>query len=115
MTSLDTLVHRNTHHTQATDVPKDLLRYTILNCKRHSAVKEYGEAAVIFLISRIGNSLYAKQFLDELEKDPEVGSMVFCSPERLDERLEVFRQNGDHREYTAYVSTPDHPDTIIDR
>jgi hypothetical protein len=92
-----------------------MLRNTILNCKRHGAVKEYGEAAVIFLISRVGNSLYAKQFLDELEKDPEVGNMVFCSPERLDERLEVFRQHGDHREYTAYVSPPDYPNTIADR
>jgi hypothetical protein len=105
----DSPAHRKAYHSQANDTLPDRLRNTILNCKRHRAVQEYGEAAVIFLISRVGDSPSAKEFLDQLEKDPEVGNMVFCSPERLDERLEALRRNGDDREYTAYVSTLHHP------
>jgi hypothetical protein len=39
----------------------------------------FGEAATVFLISRVGNSTDAETFLNELERDRELKEMVYCS------------------------------------
>jgi hypothetical protein len=83
------------------------LRNTILRCKRSEALQKFGKAAVVFLISRVGHSPEAEEFLRELEKDPELEDMVYCSLERLDDpdRMAVFQRCKDDIEYTAWVST----------
>jgi hypothetical protein len=58
---------------------------------------------VVFLISQVGNSDEATQFLADLEHDPEVGDMVFCTEEKLDEQGLALMRWG-NKEYTAWVS-----------
>jgi hypothetical protein len=66
----------------------------------------FGEAATVFLISRVGNSTDAETFLNELERDRELKEMVYCSKEKLDEQMAVFKRLGDNIGYSAYVSIP---------
>jgi len=68
---------------QPTAEPRESLRNTILNCKMSSALRAYGDAAVAFIISRVGNSQDARVFLDELRRDKKIGGMVYCSPEDM--------------------------------
>ena len=51
----------------------------------------------------MGNSEEAKAFLQELEKDRDVGDMILCSTEDLEKRLAASQQINDKR-YTAWVS-----------
>ncbi|KAI9768494.1 MAG: hypothetical protein M1840_004904 [Geoglossum simile] len=81
---------------------RDTLKNTIAKCKKHPALKPYGDAAVIFLISQVGSSVGATQFLAGLERDPDVGNMVFCTSEKLDEQAHALSQWG-NREYTAWL------------
>ena len=83
--------------------PPESLRNAILRCKRSLACQAYGSAAAVLLISRVGNSEEAKVFLQELEKDRDIGDMIFCSTEDLEKRLAASQQINDKR-YTAWVS-----------
>lgn len=90
---------------EPTAEPRESLRNTILRCKRSEALQKFGKAAVVFLISRVGHSPEAEEFLRELEKDPELEDMVYCSLERLDDpdRMAVFQRCKDDIEYTAWL------------
>ena len=57
---------------------------------------------MVFLISQVGSSTGATEFLAKIERDPEVGKMVFCTEEKLDEQESALRRWGD-KEYTAWV------------
>jgi hypothetical protein len=65
----------------------------------------YKNAAAVFLISRVGSSEEAKEFLNALRNDEEVGHMVYSSKEDLNEKWEAFREGRDNTAYTAWVST----------
>jgi hypothetical protein len=60
---------------------------------------------VIFLISRVGTSIPAEQFVNSLDNDPTIRSLVYCSPERIEEaRAAVQGHVGGDEEYVARVS-----------
>lgn len=82
--------------------PPESLRNTILKCKESLTRRDFRNAAAVFLISQVGNSKEARTFLKELENDKEVGDMVFCSTENLDERLAAFQHSND-KKYTAWL------------
>jgi len=65
----------------------------------------YGDAAVAFLISRVGNSQDARVFLDELRRDKKIGGMVYCSPEDMEEKQAIFQKCKDDAGYSAWVSS----------
>ena len=48
-------------------------------------MKEWGDGAVLFLISRIGDDWGAVEFLKSLEMNVEIKDMVYCSKKRLDD------------------------------
>ena len=84
----------------------ETLRYTIRNCKNFLNRQSYQDAAVVFLISQVGNDPAATAFLKGLENDEEVGDMVFCSTENLAAKLAQFQDVEQDQKYTAWVSQP---------
>ena len=44
----------------------------------------WGDGAVLFLISRIGDDPGAVKFLESLQMDVEIKDIVYCSEEKLD-------------------------------
>jgi hypothetical protein len=89
---------------QPTGEPPDSLRETIRRCKQSSALQRLGEAAVVFLICRVGGSVEAQAYLRRLEEDEALRGLVYCSRERLDEQLAVFQRCKDDEGYRAWVS-----------
>ncbi|KAH2369449.1 hypothetical protein KXW57_004350 [Aspergillus fumigatus] len=75
---------------------RETLRDTIQSCKQSVALQSYGKAAAVFVVSRIGNSTKADQFIAELQSDKSIANMTYCSREALDEQQEVFKQCGDN-------------------
>jgi hypothetical protein len=96
----------DTHMLQPTSEDPNALRDTILKCKRSPAIKDYGDAAVVFLISQVGDSATATSFLTELQNNASLEGMVYSSTERLDELRAKFQAENDDRQYTAWVSKP---------
>ena len=89
---------------QPTDEPQESLRNTIRDCKRSLTDRSLGDAAVVFLISQVGDDKEATSFLKRLENDEGVGRMVFCSTENLAMRLASFQSIQQGKQYTAWVS-----------
>ncbi|OCL09002.1 hypothetical protein AOQ84DRAFT_272414, partial [Glonium stellatum] len=83
--------------------PRDKLREIIRDCKIRMDLRGYKKSAVIFLISRVGTSLEAATFLDELRADKEVGNMVYSSADDLNEKWDIFERNGDNSAYTSLL------------
>jgi uncharacterized protein (DUF608 family) len=90
---------------QPTDERREALGNTIRSCKTSEALKKFGEAAVVFIISRVGSSLEAEEFLDELDNDEELKEWVYCSKDRLDEQSAVIQRVKDDVKYTKNVSS----------
>jgi hypothetical protein len=90
---------------QPTNEPREALGNTIRSCKTSEALKKFGEAAVVFIISRVGSSLEAEEFLDELDSNEELKEWVYCSKDRLDEQNAVFQRVKDDVKYTKMVSS----------
>jgi hypothetical protein len=65
---------------------------------------KYDDASVIFLISRVGTSEEARQFVQGLGKDPSIGSTVYVSPGDLAAKRAVYQKSGDNNAYTVLVS-----------
>ena len=70
----------------------------------------YGEAAVIFIISRVGSDKDARSFLSGLKRNKELREWVYCNMDRLDDNSAVMQRaamvgeaQGD-REYAKKVS-----------
>ena len=64
---------------------------------------DYDDAAVIFLISRVGTSEEARQFVQGLGDDPTIGSTVYVAPGDLAAKRAVYEKSGDNNAYTALV------------
>ena len=97
----------DTHMLQPTMEDPNTLRDTILKCKKSPAIKDYGDTAVVFLISQVGDNAIATTFLRELQNNASLEGMVYSSTERLDELRAKFEAQNDDRQYTAWVSKPD--------
>ena len=64
----------------------------------------YDNASVVFLISRVGTSEEARQFVQGLGNDPSIGSTVYVSPSDLAAKRAAFERSGDNNAYTLLVS-----------
>ncbi|KAF2458875.1 hypothetical protein BDY21DRAFT_339116 [Lineolata rhizophorae] len=84
----------------------DELKKTIRQCKLSRELEKFGEAATVFIVSRVGSSSEAEEFLYGLETDEELKEMVFCSKTSLDKERAVFQRTKDNVGYTKYVSLP---------
>ncbi|KAI0964723.1 hypothetical protein F4678DRAFT_468252 [Xylaria arbuscula] len=63
----------------------DTLMNAIFTCKGSNTIKSLGRAAVVFVVTRIGNSASATRFLDRLANAEKTRGMVYCSTESLDQ------------------------------
>ena len=64
----------------------------------------YGYASVVFLISRVGTSEDARQFIQGIGNDPIIGSTVYVSLGDLAAKKTVFEKSRDDNAYTLLVS-----------
>ena len=64
----------------------------------------YDNASVVFLVSRVGTSEKARQFVEGLGNDPSIGSTVYVSPMDLAAKRAAFKKSGDNNAYTLLVS-----------
>lgn len=67
-------------------------------------IREMGEVSVVFLLCRVGDCPTAENFFKEIEDNENLKKMVYCSPERIDKRLEVFQRVKNDTEYFGWVS-----------
>ncbi|KAF3907799.1 hypothetical protein ABW21_db0205553 [Orbilia brochopaga] len=87
--------------------PAGTFNRTIMNCKNSKEVQSFGEAAVVFILSRVGSSAGAERFLADLKESEEQGlkDWVYCSKERLDDdaafmkRAQMIAEGQDDPEY----------------
>jgi hypothetical protein len=68
-------------------------------------LQSYGDAAVVFIVSRVGNSPAAQDFIAGIRQEKELERMVLCSMDDLDEQHAVFIRARNNAGYTAWVST----------
>jgi hypothetical protein len=82
----------------------DSLSDTIFRSKMLPALRDLGEAVVVFLLCRVGDSKVAEDFLKTIEEEERLKGIVFCSHESIDEELAVFQRVKDNRRYFGWVS-----------
>jgi hypothetical protein len=68
----------------------------------------YRDAAVVFLISRVGTSEDARVFVEGLGKDEYIGKTVYVSPADLQLKRAAFQNSGNDVAYTEMVSDNEH-------
>ncbi|KAK6538892.1 hypothetical protein TWF694_010449 [Orbilia ellipsospora] len=69
-----------------------MFRDTIRDCKSSKVVTGYGEATVVFVVSRVGSDAAAKDFLNGLKKSKDLKDWVYCSANQLDDNAAVMKQ-----------------------
>ncbi|PWY96742.1 hypothetical protein BO94DRAFT_506218 [Aspergillus sclerotioniger CBS 115572] len=79
------------------------LEEIVLGCKRRLDEHSGGSAGAVFLISRVGNDPGAETFLSNLMMNKNLEETLYCCPDQLDERREVFRKAGKDRQYSSYL------------
>ncbi|PYI01687.1 hypothetical protein BO78DRAFT_378632 [Aspergillus sclerotiicarbonarius CBS 121057] len=79
------------------------LEEAILNCKKRLSELSKEPEGAIFLISRVGNDPNAEMFLSSLMNNKDLHETLYCCPDQLDERREVFRKAGKDRHYSSYL------------
>ena len=88
---------------QPTKEPKDTLKKTIINCRRALDRLNISKAAVIFLLSQVGNEPEATRFLRGIEQDREISDMVYCSDQRLEDLQRTVANTQSDHGYTVKV------------
>ncbi|KIW33603.1 uncharacterized protein PV07_00439 [Cladophialophora immunda] len=83
--------------------PPTTLGETMKTCKNWPSVRKLGEAAVAFLLCRVGDSVQAEAFFLGLEKDQNLRDVVYVSPYRIDDELAIFQRCGDDEGYRAWL------------
>ncbi|KIW86273.1 hypothetical protein Z517_01668 [Fonsecaea pedrosoi CBS 271.37] len=84
---------------------RETLRDKIRQCKQDLSGTNFGDGSVVFIISRVGSSDKALGFISELENSPGLEQMVYCSPDRLDEKMAILQPAAGNTKYTKYVSS----------
>ena len=74
------------------DEPDDAFKNAIIECRSRLLTMDYEHTAVQFLISQIGGDSNAARFLNKLRSDSQLNDMLYCTPDRLDERLRELRE-----------------------
>jgi DUF1680 family protein len=67
-------------------------------------LRKLGEAVVVFLLCRVGDSVSAQDFLKKIEEEERLKDMVYCSHDSIDEELAVFQRVKDDAKYFGWVS-----------
>ena len=80
------------------------LSNTIFRCKMSPELRKLGEAVVVFLLCRVGDSVNAQNFLKKIEEEERLKGMVYCSHDSVDEELAVFQRVKDDARYFGWVS-----------
>ncbi|KAK6508350.1 hypothetical protein TWF506_010444 [Arthrobotrys conoides] len=70
----------------------DAFKNAVIECKRSREVVGYGEAAVIFIISRVGSDKGARTFLSGLKRNKELREWVYCNMDRLDDNSAIMQR-----------------------
>lgn len=76
---------------------------TISKCKRSLEQHGYGTAAVVFLVSQVGDAADGAKYIRDLDRDERIRDIVFCSMDKLDEMLARFQRERNDSGYTAWV------------
>ncbi|RAL04442.1 vWA domain-containing protein [Aspergillus ibericus CBS 121593] len=79
------------------------LEKTVLDCKRRLSELSKEPEGAVFLISRVGNDPNAVAFLSSLRMNKDLQETLYCCPDQLDDRREVFRKAGNSRLYSSYL------------
>lgn len=93
-----------TYLLQPNGEPSTSLGNTIRRCKNWPALRKLGEAAVVFLLCRVGDNDEAEAFLKAIEKEEKLKDMVYVSPDRVDDKLAIFQKCGGDDAYRNWVS-----------
>ncbi|KAK6336225.1 hypothetical protein TWF696_001788 [Orbilia brochopaga] len=74
--------------------PAGTFNNTIINCKNSKEVQSFGEAAVVFILSRVGSSAGAEKFMAGLKENAEgdLKDWVYCSMKRLDDESAIMKR-----------------------
>ncbi|KAL1961716.1 hypothetical protein VTN77DRAFT_1116 [Rasamsonia byssochlamydoides] len=82
---------------------ENCLRDQILEAKQ-GVLSEYGRAATIFIITRVGTNPQAMEFIESLSADDQVGDLILSANTRLEEVIERLASEEDKYGYQKYVS-----------
>ncbi|KAI1166262.1 hypothetical protein F5B18DRAFT_607996 [Nemania serpens] len=74
---------------------RDALRDAIQLCKQSQAVQKLGRATVLVIVARVGDSLSAKEFLNQLENDDAIKDIVYCSADSLNKQHALLTPGDD--------------------
>ncbi|KAI1652610.1 ankyrin [Daldinia decipiens] len=93
----------------------DTLRNAIIGCGKRLIEAGYEIEAVLFQVSRIGNSKASKKFFDGLRNDKQLKRVLYCSSDRSDKESEDFKQDEDQLEQWVYVTIvpPDELSVVV--
>lgn len=81
----------------------------ILDAKTGKGLAEYGKMATVFIISRVGASQKAMEFIEGLSADDQISDMMFSSNSRLEQVMEDLVGEGDsaYKRYVGFSSAID--------
>lgn len=74
---------------EAHSMVADTIRLAIDEVSR----SRYGRGAVSFQFSQVGNDTRARQFLSDLDEDPQIGPMIDCTSSKLGDFRNMYRAN----------------------
>lgn len=87
---------------------KNCLRDQILKAKTGRLGKDYGSAATIFIIARVGHDNSAIEFIEGLSEDERVSGMILSAADRLEDVIEKLmgdeESDKNRNAYERYVS-----------
>ncbi|KAF3931176.1 hypothetical protein ABW19_dt0203062 [Dactylella cylindrospora] len=72
--------------------PRDTFKNVVMECKMSEEIEKYGEAAVVFVLARIGSDQAAGEFLYDLKRNKDLKEWVYCPEQRLDQNTAVMRR-----------------------
>ncbi|KAI5778065.1 hypothetical protein EDC01DRAFT_371642 [Geopyxis carbonaria] len=59
----------------------------------------YGDRAVIFQINYVGSSAESQDYIAELDRDPDVGHLIFCNKEKIDDTMQRLESDAARNEW----------------
>ncbi|PPQ92155.1 hypothetical protein CVT25_008780 [Psilocybe cyanescens] len=72
---------------------RNTLRDVIIECKKKLEEKKYDPTAVMFVISQIGTSQQAADFIDGLRKEDDIRDVIYCTVGQLDAQFKELKDN----------------------
>ncbi|KAF2184563.1 hypothetical protein K469DRAFT_666366 [Zopfia rhizophila CBS 207.26] len=88
---------------KANNEPPKALSESIGECNDEMERLGYNNASVVFLISRVGTSETARQFVEGLGNDSRIGNTVYVSENDMALKRAAFENSGDNNGYTLLL------------